>query len=79
MKVAKELSKVADMRALKKAHGRFAIIDEEQIMFMVLDDKTVHPNYDVGIWISSSFFAKSLSQMVNSSWKDFIPLNKVKI
>lgn len=79
VKVARDLAKVADVKALSKSHGRFAIIDDEQMMFMVLDDKTVHPNYDVGVWLSSEFFAKSLGQMVNSAWKDFDSLSKVKI
>jgi HTH-type transcriptional regulator, sugar sensing transcriptional regulator len=79
VKVARELSKVADVRALAKGHGRFAIIDDEQMMFMLLDDKTVHPNYDVAVWLSSGFFAKSLSQMFGIAWKDFKPLSKVKI
>jgi HTH-type transcriptional regulator, sugar sensing transcriptional regulator len=78
-KVAKELSKVADVRALSKEQGRFAIVDGEQMMFMLLDDKTVHPNYDVGVWLASEFFAKSLGHMFVSAWKDFTPLNKVKI
>lgn len=79
IKVARDLAKIADMRALKKSHGRFIIVDDDQMMFMVLDDKTVHPNYDVGIWITSGFFAKSLGQMVQASWKDFAPLSKVKV
>ncbi len=79
MKVAKELSKFAEVRALSKPHGRFAIVDDEQMMFLLLDDKTVHPSYDVGVWLSSDFFVKSMIQMVNNSWKDFAPLNKVKI
>jgi len=78
MKIARELSKYADVRALDKPHGRFVVVDDEQMMLMVLDDKTVHPNYDVGVWISSVFFAKSLGQMVNTSWKNFSPLSKVK-
>ena len=78
IKVARELSKVAEVKALNKSHGRFAIIDDEQMMFMLLDDKTVHPNYDVAVWLSSGFFAKSLSQMFNLAWKDFSPLSKIK-
>jgi HTH-type transcriptional regulator, sugar sensing transcriptional regulator len=79
IKVAKELSKFADVRALKKPHGRFAIVDGAQMMFLLLDDKTIHPNYDVGVWLSSDFFAKSMSQMIDSAWKDFVPLNKFKL
>jgi len=79
IKVAKDLSKVADVRAIKKPHGRFAIVDDEQMMFLLLDDKEVHPNYDVGVWLSSDFFAGSLSKMFGSAWKDFTPLDKTKI
>jgi len=78
-KIAKELSKVAEVRALDKPHGRFVIIDNDQMMFMLLDDKTVHPNYDVGIWLSSGFFAKSLNQMFENAWTNFTPIRKLKV
>jgi len=78
-KIAKELSKFAEVRALNKPHGRFAIVDDDQLMLLLLDDKTVHPNYDVGVWLTSDFFAKSLAQLVSTSWKDFKPLSKVKV
>ena len=57
--------------------GRFAVIDSEQVIFMLLDDKTVHPNYDVAVWISTEFFAKSLEQMFEMPWKQFTPLSKL--
>jgi HTH-type transcriptional regulator, sugar sensing transcriptional regulator len=79
VKVARDLSKVADVRALDKPHGRFALVDGEQMMFLLLDDKTVHPNYDVGVWLSSDYFAKSMNQMVETAWKDFVPVSKLKI
>jgi len=79
LKVARDLSKVADVKALAKSQGRFTIVDDKQMMFMLLDDADVHPNYDVGIWLSSGYFAKSLSQMVDQSWKNFTSLNKVKV
>jgi HTH-type transcriptional regulator, sugar sensing transcriptional regulator len=78
-KVAKELSKVSEVRALKNNHGRITIVDGEQLMFLLLDDKVVHPNYDVGVWLTSDFFAKSMGNIMEGAWKDFVPLNKVKI
>ncbi|MAG38067.1 hypothetical protein CMI45_01620 [Candidatus Pacearchaeota archaeon] len=73
VKVAKELSKVADVKDSSSSGltGRFAIVDSEQLMFMLLDDKTVHPNYDVGVWLSTGFLAQSLEQLFESSWKNF--------
>ena len=78
LKIAKDFSRVAEVKSLQKDHGRFVIVDDEQIMLMPLDDKKVHPNYDIGIWLSSDFFAKSLSEMFENSWKNFSPLSKVK-
>ncbi len=78
-KVAKELARVAEVRAMNKPHGRFAIIDDKQLMLMLLDDKSVHPNYDVGIWLSSDFFAKSMGHMFDLAWSNFTPISKVRV
>ncbi|MEK6898536.1 MAG: helix-turn-helix domain-containing protein [Nanoarchaeota archaeon] len=78
-KVAKELSKVAEVRGLSKPQGRFTIVDEKQMMFMLLDDKTVHPSYDVAVWLASDYFAQSVAQMFGMTWDSFTPLSKVKI
>jgi sugar-specific transcriptional regulator TrmB len=77
-KVAKELAKVADVRGMNKSHGRFTIVDDKQLMFMLLDDKTVHPNYDVAVWLASDYFAKSMTSMFELAWNNFTPVGKVK-
>jgi len=69
-KVAKEMKKVAEVRNLVGMKARFIIIDSNQLMFMLLDDEKFHPNYDVGIWISTEFFAGALEQMFELAWKD---------
>ena len=69
-KVAKDLSKVADVKSVQGLKARFAIIDSNQVMFMLLDDETTHPNYDVGVWINTEFFAQTLEQMFEMAWKD---------
>ena len=79
IKVAKDLSKCAEVKNVSKPSGRFAIVDGNQLMFMLLDDKTVHPNYDVAVWLSTEFFAKAMDGLVANSWKTFTPLNKVKV
>jgi len=79
MKVAKDLSKYAEVRSTGNLQARFNIIDSEQVMFMLLDDKSVHPNYDIAVWITTQFFAQALEQMFELSWNDFTPLSKVKL
>jgi sugar-specific transcriptional regulator TrmB len=77
-KIAKELSKVAEVKGVDGFKARFTIIDSEQLMFMLLDDEKVHPNYDIGVWINTEFFAKALEQMFELAWERFKPLSKVK-
>ncbi len=73
-KIAKHVSKVAEVRNMKNINARFVVIDSEQVMFMLLDDSNVHPNYDVGVWINTPFFSQSLEQMFELAWKDMKPV-----
>jgi HTH-type transcriptional regulator, sugar sensing transcriptional regulator len=70
LKVAKELKKVAEVKSIQKLKARFVIIDSKQLMFMLLDDEKFHPNYDIGVWINTEFFAKALEDLFELAWKD---------
>lgn len=70
MKIAKELKKVGDVKNLQDIKARFVIIDSNQLMFMLLDDEKFHPNYDIGVWINTEFFAGALEQMFELAWKN---------
>jgi sugar-specific transcriptional regulator TrmB len=78
MKVARDFAKVGEVRSTNGLNGRFVIADSEELMFMLLDDKSVHPNYDVAVWLSTEFFARALEQMFEVAWIGFTPLNKIK-
>jgi hypothetical protein len=69
--VAKDFARVAEVRNVEKLKARFMIVDSEQIMFMLLDDEQVHPNYDVGVWLNTEFFARALEQLFEVAWKSF--------
>ena len=70
IKIAKELSKVGEVKNMDKIKARFMLIDSNQLMFMLLDDEKFHPNYDVGVWINTEFFAQALEQLFELAWKD---------
>jgi HTH-type transcriptional regulator, sugar sensing transcriptional regulator len=76
IKIANALSKVAEVRNSSDVKARFTVIDGKQIMFMLLDDEKVHPNYDIGVWVSTEFFANSLERMFEHSWNQFKPFKK---
>lgn len=48
--------------------ARFMIVDKKQVVFMLADDKKIHPSYDMGFWVNSSFFCNAMSKMFNQSW-----------
>lgn len=77
-KVAKDLSKFAEVRS-GKVSTRFALLDNKESLFMVLNDQEVHPTYDVGVWINSPFFTGALGQIFEGTWKTMTPIEKLKI
>ena len=74
VKVAKEIGKLAEVRALDNLNARFAIIDGKDVMFMVMDDENVHPSYDVGVWVKTPYFGGALQQMFDAVWSDLKPV-----
>ena len=44
--------------------SRFVITDDKDVLFMLMDNKEVHPNYDSAIWVRSPFFAGTLLSML---------------
>ncbi len=72
-KVAKDFSKVADVKNMTghELRARFVIVDSKELMFMVMNDDNIHPNYDVGVWINTEFFARALEQMFELAWDEF--------
>ena len=69
MHVLKDLKGIADVKHLDKLNTRFCIIDGKDLMFMVMNDEDVHPSYDIGIWVTSPFFAGALENMFEHTWK----------
>lgn len=67
-----EISKYAEIRHTD-INGRFCIINSAEVIFMLLDDKVVHPNYDIAIWVNTKFFAGAFEKVFDSKWQDMKP------
>ena len=72
----KEIQDIAEVRNTD-SKARFCIVDGKELIFMVLDDKDVHPTYDIGIWVNTPFFAKALEELFNIAWKSMRPAKEV--
>jgi len=67
-KALTEVSKFAEIRNTTSS-ARFCIVDGKELVFMVMDDKDVHPTYDVGIWVNTPFYASAMESMFDLAWK----------
>ena len=65
---AKSLKGLAEVRHTD-SKARFCIVDGREVNFMLMDDKEVHPTYDVGIWVNTPFFASALEELFDLAWK----------
>ncbi len=72
-----DLNGIAEVRHIEKLNARFIVVDGKELIFMVLDDKEVHPTYDVGIWVNTPFFASALEKLFELAWKEMSPALKM--
>lgn len=63
-----ELKGIAELRK-QKTNGRFVIVDDKAVLFMMDDDKNVHESYDTGIVVNSGFFAKGFEHLFSNHWE----------
>jgi HTH-type transcriptional regulator, sugar sensing transcriptional regulator len=64
-----EVTKFANLKELGGFDGRFVLIDDKEILFMLTKDD-VHHKFDNGIWINSPYFVNALSNMFDVAWKN---------
>jgi sugar-specific transcriptional regulator TrmB len=62
------LSKYGQIRSNSDFSARFCVVDNKNVVFMVLDDKMTHPNYDFGVWVKTDFFAKGFVNIFDNFW-----------
>jgi len=63
--IIKELKKFADIKDVKDHKGRFCIVDNKELAFMLLDDTKVHPSYDLAVWVNTPLFASTLRKVLD--------------
>jgi HTH-type transcriptional regulator, sugar sensing transcriptional regulator len=68
-KVADSLKGVAEVQHNNKMDSRFITVDSKDMVFMTLNDKEVHPSYDLGVWVKTPYFTTAMDHMFNNIWK----------
>lgn len=66
--VADSLKGLAELKHATKISSRFVTVDGKDLVFMMLDDKDVHPSYDIGVWVKTPYFASAMDNMFDTVW-----------
>lgn len=53
--IISDVQKIASVTN-KDLNGRICLFDDSQVVFMLSDDKDVHPSFDTCVWITSPYF-----------------------
>ncbi|MBS3120158.1 hypothetical protein J4420_00455 [Candidatus Woesearchaeota archaeon] len=67
--MADSLKGVAEVKHNDKLNSRFVTVDGQHLVFMLLNDKDVHPSYDVGVWVKTPYFASAMDNMFEQVWE----------
>ncbi|MAG38825.1 hypothetical protein CMO90_01945 [Candidatus Woesearchaeota archaeon] len=43
--------------------GRFCLVDNKQILFMLSDDENTHSSFDAGVWAETNLFSQTLNEL----------------
>ncbi len=65
---ADNLKGVVELKHSSKVNSRFVTVDGTDLVFMMLDDKDVHPSYDIGIWVKTPYFTTAMDHMFEHVW-----------
>lgn len=66
-RVAEKLSDVAEIKKTNVS-SRFCVVDSKHVMFMLVDDKEVHPSYDLAMWVNTPYFSKTIQSAFDNIW-----------
>ncbi len=71
--VADSTKATVEVRKSKDVLGRFCVVDGKECLFMLVDDADTHPSYDIGVWATAPFFAKTMQHLVDNVWEQLPP------
>ena len=69
-KHAEALKNFGEVKNTKDFKGRFLLIDDSTLTFMLQHDDKVHPSYDVGVWVKTDLFGNTVKHMFEKVWKE---------
>jgi len=63
----KDLTGIATVQLVKNINARMVIIDDQEVVFMLIDDNKLHESNDTAVWVKTPYFAKAMIEMINNT------------
>ena len=67
--VMKQMGDIAQLKNITGLNSRFIVVDGKTVVFMALEGKDVHPDYDFGVWVAAEQFALNFENLFNKIWE----------
>lgn len=58
-----------EIRHTDNIKGRFIIVDEKELTFMLMDDQNISSKYDTAVWVNTKFFSIAMTELFIKLWK----------
>ncbi len=68
IEVVDKIKDIAEVKNIKEVNARICIVDDKQLLFMLLDDKEIHPTYDLGLWVNTPYLASAMGRLFEMAW-----------
>ena len=68
--IVSSFSKFAKIKQLNGKMARFCIVDSEDMLVFLTDDKKVHKSYDCAVWLNAPYFLYYFSSLFETEWKN---------
>ncbi|MBR9689317.1 MAG: TrmB family transcriptional regulator [Candidatus Altiarchaeota archaeon] len=65
-----ELAKYAEVREIERPISRSVVIDSKEALAMFMDPGAVHPTFDAGVWVNSTYVAKTMDRLFEEAWNE---------
>ena len=67
--ILKEISQFANVSNNVKGNARFCLVDNDQMLLFLTDDKKVHKSYDSAVWVEAPQFINYFGSLVDKEMK----------
>ncbi len=66
---AGELAKYAEVKQVSRPISRAVVSDGKEAVVMFMEPGSVHPTFDAGVWVNSSYVAATLDKLFEEAWR----------